>query len=76
MTVCDHVIYFFLIVTLRINIRERKNNIFVQSYQLHAYSLNNVLLFSVIIRLVDPFHGIVFQSYSDFFYKNSFFFIF
>ena len=35
---------------------------FVQLHQLYDYSLLNIILFSVIIRLVGPFHGFVFVS--------------
>ena len=42
---------------------------FVQLHQLYDYSLLNIILFSVIIRLVGPFHGFfLFQSYTDFFF--------
>lgn len=44
---------------------------FVQLHQLYDYSLINIILFSVIIRLVGPFQGFFFQSYTDFFLKKS-----
>lgn len=43
---------------------------FVQLHQLYDYSLINIILFSVIIRLVGPFHGFFFFSHTRTFFKK------
>lgn len=45
---------------------------FVQLHQLYDYSLINIILFSVIIRLVGPFHGFFFSVIHGLFLKKKF----